>query len=132
MPQTPYYPPNTNLGTLVTLSAASAGVNSAVQLNNFYRGVLVGIDVTAITGTSPTLTVTIEGVDPVTNTATFTVLASASITTTGYTTLVVYPGVAVTANETASTVLPYNWKVVTAIGGTTPAVTATVTAVAIV
>ncbi len=132
MPQTPYAPSNVNLGALVTLSAAATGTNSVVQLNNFYRGVLVGVNVTAITGTTPTLTVTVEGVDPVTNTATFTVLASASITTTGYTTLTVYPGIAVTANETASTVLPYNWKIVTAIGGTTPAVTATVTAVALV
>lgn len=131
MPQTPYAPPNVNLGNLVTLTAASAGVNSAVQINNFYRGVQIGIDVTAITGTSPTLTVTLEGVDPV-NGSTFTVLASAALSSTGYTTLTVFPGIAVTSNVSANTVLPFNWKIATAIGGTTPAVTATITAAALV
>lgn len=131
MPQTPYSPPNVNLGNLVTLTAASAGVNSAVQVNNFYRGVQIGIDVTAITGTTPTLTVTLEGVDPV-NGSTFTVLASAALSATGYTTLTVFPAIAATANVSANTILPFNWKIVTAIGGTTPAVTATITASAFV
>lgn len=131
MAQIPYYPPNTNFGTLVTLTAASAAAASAVQTNAFYKGVEIGIDVTAITGTSPTLTVTLEGVDPVTG-STFTVLASAAISAAGYSTLTVYPGIAVTANETANTVLPYKWQLSAAIGGTTPAVTAKITAVGIV
>ena len=130
MAQIPYYPPNTNLGALVTLTAASTGTASAVQVNPFYKGVQIGIDVTAITGTSPTLTVTLEGVDATTG-STFTVLASAAISAAGYTTLTVYPGIAVSANATADTVLPYKWKISTAIGGTTPAVTAQITATSV-
>ena len=68
MPQNPYYPLNKNLGEVVTLTAASAGVNSAVQTNSQWRGVVVSIDVTAITGTSPTLVVTLQGKDPVSGT----------------------------------------------------------------
>lgn len=127
MPQYPYSPTNLNLGALATLTAASAGGNSADQVNSLNRGVTVGIDVTAITGTSPTLTVTIQGKDPVSGTY-YTLLASTAISAVGFSTLVVYPGVAVTANETASLPLPGAWRISYAIGGTSPAVTATISA----
>jgi hypothetical protein len=127
MQQPPLYPPNTNLGALVTLTAASASVTSAQQTNSLYHGVTVGINVTAISGTSASLTVTIQGVDPVSGT-TFTLLASAAITATGYHTLTLFPGITATANVSANTVLPLYWQVSCAIAGTTPSVTATVSA----
>ena len=125
--QNPYSASNSNLGAVVTLTAASAGVNSADLVNPVQRGVRIGINVTAISGTSPTLTVTIQGKD-VASGVYYTILASAAITATGFTSLVVYPGITLVANETADGPLPNTWRISTAIGGTTPSVTATITA----
>ena len=126
--QNPYSVPNTSLGTLLTLTAASAGGNSAVQTNSVYRGVSVAVNITAITGTSPTLTVTIQGQDPVSG-AYYTVLESAALSATGLTILTVRPGIAASANVAAAAIMPLYWRILYAIGGTTPAVTATVGAV---
>lgn len=126
----PYYPLNRNLDEVLTLTAASANATSTTITNPNYRGVRVGIDVTAISGTSPSLTVSIVGVDPVTG-STFTLLQSAAISATGYSTLLVYPGITATANETADNVLPFNWQITAAIGGASPSVTASITAVEI-
>ncbi|MHB8388156.1 MAG: hypothetical protein ACYDBH_01085 [Acidobacteriaceae bacterium] len=125
MQQPGYIAPNTGLGTLVALNAASAGTNSADLVNGVNRGVTLFINVSVMTGTSPTLTVTIEGKDPVSGQY-YTILESAALDAVGFSTLTVYPGVAVTANQTASAPLPQNWRVTTAVAGTTPAVTATV------
>lgn len=118
---------NVDTGALVTHTAASAGTTSADQVNYNGRGLKLVIDVTAITGTSPTLTVTIQGKDTASGKY-YTLLASAALTATGTTVLEVYPGVGVTANVSASTTLPRTWRVSTAIDGTTPAVTATIAA----
>lgn len=118
---------NIDTGALVTHTAASTGTTSADQINYNGRGLKLVIDVTAITGTSPTLTVTIQGKDTASGKY-YTLLASAALTATGTTVLEVYPGVGVTANVSASTTLPRTWRISTAIGGTTPAVTATIAA----
>lgn len=128
MIQPPYGPQNINLGAVVTLTAASASGVSADQVNGIGRGVTVGIDVSAISGTSASLTVTIQGKDPVSGNY-YTVLAGAAITATGYTTLVVYPGTVAAANSISDLPLPQNWRVSYAIAGTTPSVTATISAV---
>lgn len=125
MPQYPYFPVNTDLGAVVTLSAASASGNSADKTLIGARGVKVVIDVTAITGTTPTLVVDVQGKDTASGQY-YTALASASITATGVTVLTVYPGVAATSNESASDHLPATWRISYTIGGTTPAVTATI------
>lgn len=127
MNQPPLYPPNSQLGALATLTAASTGGTSALQVNSLWRGVTVFVNVSAITGTTPTFTVTLQGVDPVSG-ATITLLATTALNATGVHALTVYPGIAVTANVSANTVLPSNWQVIWAIGGTTPAVTATISA----
>ena len=126
----PYYPLNRNLDEVLTLTAASANATSATITNPNFRGVRVGINVTAISGTSPSLTVSIVGVDPVTG-STFTLLQSAAISATGYSTLLVYPGITATSNEKADDVLPFNWQITAAIGGASPSVTASITAVEI-
>ncbi|HQT59684.1 MULTISPECIES: hypothetical protein [unclassified Acidiphilium] len=126
----PYYPLNRNLDEVLTLAAASANATSTTFTNPNYRGVRVGIDVTAISGTSPSLTISIVGVDPVTG-STFTLLQSAAISATGYSTLLVYPGITATANETVDNVLPFNWQITAAIGGASPSVTAKISAVEI-
>lgn len=120
-----------NVSAIAALAAASAGANGADQLNLNARGLKLVIDITAITGTTPTLTVTIQGKDPVSGKY-FTILASAALSATGTTVLTVYPGLTASANVTANDVLPRDWRVITAIAGTTPAVTATIGASLIV
>ena len=117
----------THLGTLVTHTAASAGVTVPIE-TNMGLGLLVFINITAISGTSPTLTVTLKGAIDEGASATYTILASAALNATGLTVLRVYPGLTASANVTANDVVPKTCQIVTAIGGTGPSVTATVSA----
>lgn len=114
-----------DLGAAIMHTAASTGTTGVDIANTSHKGVKVVVDVTAISGTSPTLVVTIEGKDAASGKY-YTLLASASLTATGTTVYTVYPGVAVTANVSASDVLPKTFRVRSTIGGTTPSVTATV------
>ena len=123
--QTPYFPVNSDIGAVVTLAAASASGNSAQLKSGQKKGVNVLVNITAITGTSPTLTVTIEGYDSASGTY-YTLLESAALSAVGATLLTVYPGVTATANVSASGHLPEFWRVSYAIAGTSPAVTATI------
>ena len=118
----------TVLGTIQTLTAASAGATSGIFDTHMGLGILVFINITAISGTSPTLTVTLQGSIDDSATATYTILASAALTSTGLTVLRVYPGLTAAANLTANDVVPARCRIVTAIGGTGPSVTATVSA----
>lgn len=119
-------PANINTAALITHTAASAGVSGADQTNLNARGLLLGINITAGTGTSPTLQVIVEGKDAVSGTY-YQLLASAAIAATpGFTLLSLYPGLTAAANLVANQVLPRTWRVRTVIGGGTPAVTATV------
>lgn len=111
-------------GNVVTLTAASTSGQSADKDGSLIRGLKVGVNCTAVTGTSPTLAVTIQGKDP--SGTYFTILTSANIVTTGLTVLTVYPGVAVTANVSASDFIPPTWRISYTIGGTTPAYTCTI------
>lgn len=113
--------------SLLTLTTASVGVNSADMGNRSASGIKLFINITAITGTTPTLTVTLQGKDSTSGTY-FTMLASTALNATGFTVLTVFPGAAATANVSANDHLPLNWRVITAIGGTGPSVTATITA----
>ena len=120
---------DTDLGTLITHTAASAGVTTPTLDARQGRGMLVFINITAITGTSPTLTVTLKGSIDAAATATYTILASAALNATGLTVLKVYPGLTASANVAANDAVPMNVQVSTAIGGTGPSVTATISAV---
>jgi hypothetical protein len=122
---------NVDTAALVTLSAASVGGNSSDQTNMNGRGLQVGINITAISGTSPTLTVTVQGKDAASGTY-YTLLASASLNATGFTLLTVYPGSPTTANVSSAMPLPRTWRILYAITGTGPSVTATVGASVIV
>ena len=116
----------TALGTLITHTAASAGVTGPTMSTNMGLGLLIFVNITAITGTTPTLTVTLKGMIDEAATASYTILASAALNATGLTVLRVYPGLTASANVTANDVVPGYCQIVTAIGGTTPAVTATI------
>lgn len=106
-------------GALITHTAASTGATRADLDGTNSKGLLLYIHVSAITGTAPTLTVTIQGKSPV-SAQYYTILASTAITATGLTVLRVYPGLTAAANAVASDLLPSTFRVVSVIGGTTP------------
>jgi len=114
------------VGTLITHTAASAGATSPIFPTNTGLGLLVFINITAISGTSPTLTVTLKGLIDESATASYTILASTALNATGLTVLRIYPGLTASANATANDVVPGFCQISTAIGGTTPSVTATI------
>lgn len=117
---------NYNTAALVSLSAAGVGTtNGADQANVNARGVQVVVDITAISGTAPTLTVKLQGKDAASGKY-YDLLTSAALSATGTTLLTLYPGAAATANVSSPQVLPATWRVIGTVGGTTPAVTATV------
>lgn len=113
--------------SIMTLTAQAAGTVQFEGANHNCRGMHLVIDITAITGTTPTLTVTIEGKDP-TSGKFYTILASAALNATGTTVLKVYPGLTAAANTVANDVIPRDFRVKAVVGGTTPAVTATISA----
>lgn len=87
--------------------------NSAEQKNNFALGVVLFLDITAAAGTTPTLDVKLQMKDPVANEWHDIPGASfAQKTGTGQDTLMLFPGIAETANREVSVVLPPDWRVV--------------------
>ena len=111
---------------LAAFTAAGAGTTQSALLGtNGAAGVKVVVDITAITGTSPTLQVTIQGRDPASG-QNWTILASANLTATGLTVLTVYPSLTAVANLVANDAMPPIFQVQWAIGGTSPQVTATI------
>lgn len=123
----PVATPAANLDNVEALSLTNAAANAsgADLANTAYGAANIVVDVTAISGTTPSLTITVEGKDPVSGKY-FTVLQSAALTAVGTTVLSVGIGLPATANVSANAILPRTWRVSAAIGGATPAVTAKV------
>ena len=116
----------TDLGTIATLTAAGTGTVTGKVLDTHQaKGCIIFINITARSGTSPTLAVTLNGIDSVSGTA-YTILASANITATGMTVLKVYPGLTAAANLVANDVTPIQSRIDYTIGGTTPSFTGTI------
>lgn len=90
--------------------------------NPGYRGVVLMLAVTAKQGTSPTLDLKLQGYNKAADDW-YDITGAAFAQVTGSTTLphrdevTVYPGIAETANETVSDVLPEKWRVKPTIGG---------------
>lgn len=119
---------NVDKGTLITLTAQGAGsVSSGAHSNSHSRGVIVTIDVTAITGTGPSLTVTLSQIDPSSGKK-IVILASAAISTVSTTQLKVYPGLTAAANAVVNGVLPPHFIIDAVVAGTAPSVTAKISA----
>lgn len=105
--------------------AVAQAYASADQINPNGRGVIVVVDVTAVTDT-PSIVFTIQGKDPVSGKY-YTLLASAAVATVSTVIMRVYPGLTAAANLTATDVLPFDWRVI-ATHGDTDSATYTVTA----
>lgn len=112
---------------VAALAIAAAGTTTIDRSNHNARGLHLVIDITAIAGTSPTLTCTIQGYDPISGKY-YDILASTALNATGTTVLKVYPGLTAAANAAANDVLPRNWRLKVVAGGTSPTATATVAA----
>ena len=95
-----------------------------VPANAGVKGVAIFFDVTAVSGT-PTLDVTVDRFDLASGKWLAIVGgALAQITTAvGQIDLVIYPGIAETANRTVSDHIGERWRVVSTIGGGTPSLT---------
>lgn len=98
---------NTETGSLITLTTSS--VNGADFTNYNARGIVIVLDVTAITGTS--FTITIQGKDP-TSAKYYTLLVSAAVSTVSTNIYRIYPGLTAAANATASDVVPRTFRVI--------------------
>jgi len=113
--------------TAITILASGARTTpgaSSDQTNHNARGIILIVNVTAVSGTAPTLDVDVEAKDPVSGN--YVVIASMTqITTTGTYIIVLYPGAiddqAKVDNQGLP--LPRTWRVAYAIGGTTPSFT---------
>ena len=98
--------------------------NSPDQLSDVYRGIRLTLDVTAVSGTTPTLDVKIQRLDPLSGK--YVDLPSGAFsqkTGTGTDDLIIYPGISETANRSVSDCLGRLWRAVATIGGTTPSFT---------
>ncbi len=113
-----------------TLAARTVTLNSGDLTNPINaRGVLLYLNVTAASGTTPTLDVKVQHKDSL-QAIYVDVPGGAFTQKTGAITdtLVVYPGIAVTANRQVSATIGAVWRIVATIGGTTPSFTFSVTA----
>ena len=106
-------------------ATVGATVNGSDMENRYGRGVRLYLDVTAVSGTSPTLDVTFEAKDPLSGTYyTIPLAVFTQATAAVEDTLSIYPGIAVVANESVNDFLPREWRAVYTIGGSmTPTVT---------
>jgi hypothetical protein len=112
-----------NLDTSVARTASGSGTTGT---NHNFRGASIFVNVTAVSGTTPTMTVRLqESFDGGTTwrDVDTTNLQTASITGTGISKLVVYPGVTTAANASLNSVLPRTFRLAWTIGGTTPSFT---------
>jgi len=117
---------NLNTPPLVTLTAAGAGTtDSPDQVNYFGRGVQLGINISAKTGTI-SVTVAVQGKDAASG-AYYPICTSAALTAAAFTNMTVYPGITAVTNLACPYPLPATWRVEVVSGtGTTPAVTLTI------
>lgn len=113
---------NLDLGALIptaNTAAATTTQTSADFQNPVAAGVKVVIDLTVNAGGLGSITATIQGKDPLSGKY-YTVLASAALTGVATTVLTVYPGIAVSANVSASDVLPRTWRVLVTANNANP------------
>ena len=111
--------------TLATLTAAGLGTVNGPDQPCSSSALSLGINITALTGTSPTLQVTVQGKHAASGQY-YTSLQSAVLAATGFTLLSIAAGLVAAANTVANAVMPSVFRLSYTIGGTTPAVTATI------
>lgn len=115
---------NRSFSALV-LSAATASANGADIDNSSGWAAIFTVDITTITGTTPTATFTVQGKDELSGKY-YTILATTALNATGTTVLKVGAGLTASANLVANDLLPRTFRVICTTGGTVTNLTATV------
>lgn len=95
-------------GTLLSSSARTSNTAAPTQTNTSARGVMLFLNVTAVSGTGG-LTVRIYGVDPVSGVAAPINAPPATVTTVGLQIVSLYPGIASPNAAGANYILPRTW-----------------------
>jgi hypothetical protein len=113
-----------NLGKIMSMTGATVSAIGQIFDNHNHRGAHIGVNVTALTGLLPVLTVIIEGQDEASG-QWYPLLTSVDIIAAGFTRLTVYPGVTPVLNQAVSNVLPATWRIRYTVAGTGASVTAT-------
>jgi hypothetical protein len=115
------------IDSVTALTASAAG---ALAQNNRATGAFIQINVTARSGTSPTLVGKVQWSADGTNWIDLdsTNAASASITAVGQYVIKVYPAIPTVAAGSCNSPLPRLWRMFYTIGGTTPSFDFTTTA----
>lgn len=94
--------------TLLNVSNVTVSQTSSLQTNYNWRGCIVVLQTTTIG--SGSITLSIQGVEPV-NSYVYTILAGTAVTTNTTVVYRVYPGLTASANSVASDILPRSWQV---------------------
>lgn len=112
--------------TLFASAARTASANSTDLENRAAKGIHIVLDVTAASGTTPTLDVKIQRKCPLSDKYVDVPGAAFSQkTATGTDDLVIYPGITAAANRAVSNVISSRFRAVATIAGTTPSFTFT-------
>tara|TARA_R100000963_G_C4607021_1_gene78717 strand:- start:184 stop:585 length:402 start_codon:yes stop_codon:yes gene_type:complete len=108
--------------TPFTSAARTATANSDdIVAPSTAKGVRLFLDITAASGSSPTLDVKVQAKDPLGGLYVDMVGAAfAQQNSTANLDLVIYPGVAASSNRRVSDIIPKNWRVVATLGGSSP------------
>ena len=117
--------PENRTVTIVSSAALGTTTASTPVASHGARGIIIYMEVTAVSGTSPTLDSKVQGYDAlgdVWHDITGAVFAQKTGAGSDY--LTIYPGIGETANEAVSDVIPALIRVHSTIGGSsTPTVT---------
>lgn len=89
----------------------TATQSSAVQNNLDGKGVEVTLNVSSLNAGTPSVTLKIEAIDPVSGNVAATLLTGAAVSTVTAKRYTVYPGVAAAANVSASDVIGWQYRV---------------------
>jgi hypothetical protein len=119
--------------TIFASAAKGSGANNSSDTVSKGKGVVLYLDVTAVSGSSPTLDVKVAGKDPASGDY-FDIAGAVFAQKTGVSaaSLTIYPGIAETANVSVSFVMPMTYRVIGTVGGSsTPTVTFSLGAVSI-
>lgn len=109
----------------LTLSGATASANGNDMDNHACRSAVAVVDITTISGSSPTATFTLEGKDEISGKY-YTILATVAASTASTIVMRVDPGLTGSTNLIAADIMPKFWRVKWTAGGSVTNCTATV------
>jgi hypothetical protein len=114
--------------TLVTMTAQGAGTQDSPDFtNSAWRGVVVFVNISAVTGTVSVVPV-VQGRDPVSGVY-YDICVGTARTGTGLFTVSTYPSAVASGGVICNAILPVTWRIEMRHGaGATPATTGTVSA----